>query len=84
MLETESTELEQKHNDEIAKLHRGDELPPGVIKKVTVYVAIKRKLQPGDKMAVVTVTKVLSLTFFQEKICHTLLMVHQLKSYLTH
>ena len=38
-------------NDEIASLHRGDELPPGVIKKVTVYVAIKRKLQPGDKMA---------------------------------
>ncbi len=38
-------------NDEIAMLHRGDELPPGVIKKVTVYVAIKRKLQPGDKMA---------------------------------
>src|SRR5690606_23084373 len=32
-------------------LHRGDELPPGVIKKVIVYVAIKRKLQPGDKMA---------------------------------
>ncbi|MCR9203475.1 MAG: DNA-directed RNA polymerase subunit beta [Halobacteriovoraceae bacterium] len=40
-----------KANDEIAMLHRGDELPPGVIKKVTVYVAIKRKLQPGDKMA---------------------------------
>lgn len=40
-----------KANDEIAKLHRGDELPPGVIKKVIVYVAIKRKLQPGDKMA---------------------------------
>lgn len=40
-----------KANEDIAKLHRGDELPPGVIKKVTVYVAIKRKLQPGDKMA---------------------------------
>ncbi|EPZ51604.1 DNA-directed RNA polymerase, beta subunit [Bacteriovorax sp. BAL6_X] len=40
-----------KTTDEIAKLHRGDELPPGVIKKITVYVAIKRKLQPGDKMA---------------------------------
>jgi DNA-directed RNA polymerase subunit beta len=40
-----------KANDEIAVLHRGDELPPGVIKKVMVYVAIKRKLQPGDKMA---------------------------------
>jgi DNA-directed RNA polymerase subunit beta len=40
-----------KANEEIAALHRGDELPPGVIKKVTIYVAIKRKLQPGDKMA---------------------------------
>jgi len=43
--------VRQKANDEIAKLHRGDELPPGVIKKVIIYVAIKRKLQPGDKMA---------------------------------
>ncbi|MDD0854906.1 DNA-directed RNA polymerase subunit beta [Halobacteriovorax sp. GB3] len=43
--------VRQKATDEIAKLHRGDELPPGVIKKVIVYVAIKRKLQPGDKMA---------------------------------
>jgi len=43
--------VKNKTNDEIAKLHRGDELAPGVIKKVTVYVAIKRKLQPGDKMA---------------------------------
>ncbi|PIP90620.1 MAG: DNA-directed RNA polymerase subunit beta [Bdellovibrionales bacterium CG12_big_fil_rev_8_21_14_0_65_38_15] len=40
-----------KANEEIAMLHRGDELSPGVIKKVIVYVAIKRKLQPGDKMA---------------------------------
>ena len=40
-----------KANEEIAKLHKGDELPPGVIKKVIVYVAIKRKLQAGDKMA---------------------------------
>jgi DNA-directed RNA polymerase subunit beta len=43
--------VRQKANDEITMLHRGDELPPGVIKKVIVYVAIKRKLQPGDKMA---------------------------------
>ena len=35
----------------LLKLHRGDELAPGVIKKIIVYVAIKRKLQPGDKMA---------------------------------
>ena len=43
--------VRQKSNDEIAKLHKGDELLPGVIKKVIVYVAIKRKLQAGDKMA---------------------------------
>ena len=37
--------------EKIAKLKRGDELPPGVIKMVKVYVAVKRKLQVGDKMA---------------------------------
>lgn len=35
----------------VAKLERGDELPPGVLKMVKVFVAVKRKLQPGDKMA---------------------------------
>ena len=43
--------VRSKANEEIAKLHKGDELPPGVIKKVVVYIAIKRKLQAGDKMA---------------------------------
>ncbi len=37
--------------EKIDKLKRGDELPPGVIKMVKVYVAVKRKLQVGDKMA---------------------------------
>jgi DNA-directed RNA polymerase subunit beta len=37
--------------ERIARLKKGDELPPGVIKMVKVYVAIKRKLQVGDKMA---------------------------------
>jgi len=37
--------------DKINRLKRGDELPPGVIKMVKVYVAVKRKLQVGDKMA---------------------------------
>jgi DNA-directed RNA polymerase subunit beta len=37
--------------ERIAKLRRGDELPPGVIKMVKVYVAMKRKLNVGDKMA---------------------------------
>jgi DNA-directed RNA polymerase subunit beta len=43
--------LEQRFVDKIDKLKRGDELPPGVMKMVKVFVAVKRKLQPGDKMA---------------------------------
>jgi DNA-directed RNA polymerase subunit beta len=38
-------------NEKISKLQKGDELPPGVIKLVKVYVAMKRKLSVGDKMA---------------------------------
>ena len=37
--------------DKVGRLKRGDELPPGVIKMIKVYVAIKRKLSVGDKMA---------------------------------
>jgi DNA-directed RNA polymerase subunit beta len=37
--------------EQIARVKRGDELPPGVIKMVKVYVAIKRRLQVGDKLA---------------------------------
>jgi len=40
-----------KFEDRVEKLQRGDELPPGVLKMVKVFVAVKRKLQPGDKMA---------------------------------
>jgi DNA-directed RNA polymerase subunit beta len=42
---------EEHFRDKIERLSRGDELPPGVIKMVKVYIAIKRKLQIGDKMA---------------------------------
>ncbi|MCB1042108.1 MAG: DNA-directed RNA polymerase subunit beta [Acidobacteria bacterium] len=41
----------QGYDEDVEKLKRGDELPPGVIKLVKVYVAVKRKLQVGDKMA---------------------------------
>ena len=44
-------ELEQRFENKVEKLQRGDELPPGVMKMVKVFVAVKRKLQPGDKMA---------------------------------
>jgi DNA-directed RNA polymerase subunit beta len=43
--------IRAKLDDRIEKLERGDELPPGVLKMVKVFVAVKRKLQPGDKMA---------------------------------
>ncbi|QQR69549.1 MAG: DNA-directed RNA polymerase subunit beta [Alphaproteobacteria bacterium] len=43
--------LKQRFDDRVAKQQRGDEMPPGVMKIVKVFVAVKRKLQPGDKMA---------------------------------
>jgi DNA-directed RNA polymerase subunit beta len=43
--------LEQRFIDKVEKLQRGDELPPGVMKMVKVFIAVKRKIQPGDKMA---------------------------------
>ena len=46
-----SSALEQRFENKVEKLQRGDELPPGVMKMVKVFVAVKRKLQPGDKMA---------------------------------
>ncbi len=39
------------YQDKVEKVRRGDDLPPGVMKMVKVFVAVKRKLQPGDKMA---------------------------------
>ncbi|AJW43404.1 DNA-directed RNA polymerase subunit beta [Ralstonia mannitolilytica] len=57
-LEAVKEAIEQKRHDfDLAfeekrkKLTQGDELPPGVIKMVKVYLAVKRRLQPGDKMA---------------------------------
>ena len=57
-LESAKESIEQKrHSFDLAfeekrkKLTQGDELPPGVLKMVKVYLAVKRRLQPGDKMA---------------------------------
>jgi DNA-directed RNA polymerase subunit beta len=44
-------ELNKRFENKVDKLQRGDELPPGVMKMAKVFVAVKRKLQPGDKMA---------------------------------
>ncbi len=43
--------LNHRFEDKVEKVRRGDDLPPGVMKMVKVFLAIKRKLQPGDKMA---------------------------------
>ena len=43
--------LQEKFEDRVQKAQRGDEMLPGVLKTVKVFIAVKRKLQPGDKMA---------------------------------
>ena len=43
--------IQDRFESKVDKLQRGDELPPGVLKMVKVFVAVKRKMQPGDKMA---------------------------------
>ena len=50
-LKEQRAELDAKFEDKKRKLQSGDDLAPGVLKIVKVYLAIKRKLQPGDKMA---------------------------------
>jgi DNA-directed RNA polymerase subunit beta len=43
--------LEKKYDEKVDAVKKGDELPPGVNKTVRVFIAMKRKIQPGDKMA---------------------------------
>jgi DNA-directed RNA polymerase subunit beta len=50
-LEETTEAVKMAFGEKIARIKKGDELPPGVIKMVKVYVAIKRKLAVGDKMA---------------------------------
>ena len=49
--ETQKRTLDARFDDKVEKVRRGDDLPPGVMKMVKVFIAVKRKLQPGDKMA---------------------------------
>ncbi|MDC0113722.1 DNA-directed RNA polymerase subunit beta [Planktomarina temperata] len=49
--EAQKRTLDARFEDKVEKVRRGDDLPPGVMKMVKVFVAVKRKLQPGDKMA---------------------------------
>ena len=49
--EVQKRALDARFDDKVEKVRRGDDLPPGVMKMVKVFIAVKRKLQPGDKMA---------------------------------
>ncbi len=49
--ESSKRELDNRFEDKVEKIKQGDDLLPGVMKVVKVFVAVKRKLQPGDKMA---------------------------------
>ncbi len=50
-LQNALTALTKRFENKVERVRRGDDLQAGVLKKVKVYVAVKRKLQPGDKMA---------------------------------
>lgn len=74
-------EFEYKLEVKRKKIIKGDDLAPGVLKVVKVYLAVKRHIQPVIKWRVVTVTKVLSQKSTLWKICHTMKTVNRLKSY---
>lgn len=50
-VEEDTQAIRERFENKVEKLRKGDDLPPGVMKVVKVFVAVKRKLQPGDKMA---------------------------------
>jgi DNA-directed RNA polymerase subunit beta len=50
-LEERRTQLDDRFEEKRGKLQSGDDLAPGVLKTVKVYLAVKRRIQPGDKMA---------------------------------
>ena len=51
LLDARRTILDERFDDKKNKLQSGDDLAPGVLKTVKVYLAVKRRVQPGDKMA---------------------------------
>ena len=51
MLKERRSILDERYEDKKNKLQSGDDLAPGVLKTVKVYLAVKRRVQPGDKMA---------------------------------
>ena len=51
LLEEQNQQLEERYEIKKQKLQSGDDLAPGVLKIAKVYIAVKRRIQPGDKMA---------------------------------
>ena len=78
--EQQSRRLQDRFENKVDKLQRGDELPPGVMKMVKVFVAVKRKLQPGDKMAGRHGNKGVISRIMPSKICHIWKMERRLIS----
>lgn len=70
--------IQARFESKVEKLQRGDELPPGVMKMVKVFVAVKRKLQPVTRWPVVMVTRVWSRALCRLRICRSLKMAHRL------
>jgi len=50
-LKAQRAEFDRRYDEKKAKITAGDDLAPGVLKMVKVYLAVKRRVQPGDKMA---------------------------------
>ncbi|MDH5311239.1 MAG: DNA-directed RNA polymerase subunit beta, partial [Gammaproteobacteria bacterium] len=50
-LQSQRAEFDRRYDEKKAKITAGDDLAPGVLKMVKVYLAVKRRVQPGDKMA---------------------------------
>ncbi len=75
--------LEARFMDKVEKVQRGDEMPPGVMKMVKVFVAVKRKIQPGDKMAGRHGNKGVVSRILLSKTCHSSKTVRMPISFLT-
>lgn len=63
------TELDDEREHRLDQMESGDESEPGGLKEVKVYIAAKRKLGVGDKMAGATATRALSPRSFRNRIC---------------
>ena len=74
-------EFEHKLEVKRKKIIKGDDLAPGVLKVVKVYLAVKRHIQPGDKMAGRHGNKGVISKLTQLKICHMMRMANPLRLY---